>query len=89
MKKYIKIFGLAIAAVFTAPTNAQDHDIYKNIEFKMPQVKETNFPNRVVSIEQYGAKSGGIVKNTEAFRKAIVETNQKVAEKLQYQEESG
>lgn len=82
MKKYIKIFGLAIAAVFTAPTNAQDHDIYKNIEFKMPQVKETNFPNRVVSIEQYGAKSGGIVKNTEAFKKAIVETNQKGGGKI-------
>ncbi len=28
----------------------------------MPQVKETSFPNRVVSIAQYGAKWDGIFK---------------------------
>ena len=78
MKKYLKIFGLVVASVFTTNNFAQvPDDIYKNVEFNMPKVKETNFPNREVKITDFGAKSGGTVKNTEAINKAIAETSQK------------
>jgi polygalacturonase len=54
----------------------------------MPTVAETSFPATSVNIKNFGAVSGGIVKNTEAFRNAIDETSRKVAEQLSFQEES-
>ena len=45
--------------------------IYDGIEFNMPKVQTTSFPNYEVSITDFGAKDGGIIKNTDAFAKAI------------------
>ncbi|KAA5827990.1 glycoside hydrolase family 28 protein [Algibacter amylolyticus] len=56
---------------------SNDIDIYKGVEFDMPKVKTTSFPNYEVSITDFGAQSGGLVKNTEAFAKAINDVNAK------------
>lgn len=71
MKKSFKILGLVTAMLFSGQIYAQNLDIYKNIEFKMPQVAETSFPANTVSIKDFGGVAGGKVKNTEAFKKAI------------------
>ncbi|WP_313101385.1 glycoside hydrolase family 28 protein [Epilithonimonas sp.] len=78
MKKSIKILALSLAMLFSENAFAQSiADIYKGVEFKMPTVAETSFPTTSVNIKSYGAVSGGIIKNTEALRKAIDETSQK------------
>jgi polygalacturonase len=71
MKKSFKIIGLVAVMMFSGQMYAQNVDIYKNIEFKMPQVTETSFPSNTVSIKDFGGVSGGKVKNTEAFKKAM------------------
>jgi len=78
MKKSIKILALSLATLLSGNAFGQSiSDIYKNVEFKMPTVAETSFPATSVNIKNFGAVSGGIVKNTEAFKKAIDETSQK------------
>jgi lysophospholipase L1-like esterase len=46
-------------------------EIYRDIEFEMPQVVEPQIANNTVSIAEFGAVGDGIVLNTESFRKAI------------------
>lgn len=82
MKKTFKVIGLAAAMLFSGQIYAQNSDIYKNIEFKMPQVAETSFAANTVSITQYGGIAGGNVKNTEAFKKAIEDLSKKGGGKL-------
>ncbi|MCU7618796.1 glycoside hydrolase family 28 protein [Chryseobacterium sp. PBS4-4] len=71
MKKSFKIIGLVAAMMFSGQFYAQNTDIYKGIEFKMPKVAETSFSANTVSIKDFGGVAGGSVKNTEAFKKAI------------------
>ncbi|MBW7676153.1 glycoside hydrolase family 28 protein [Chryseobacterium chendengshani] len=71
MKKSFKIIGLVAAMMFSGQIYAQNVDIYKDIDFKMPQVAETSFSAYTVSIRDFGGVSGGKVKNTEAFKKAM------------------
>ncbi|MHA6279671.1 glycoside hydrolase family 28 protein [Salinimicrobium sp. CAU 1759] len=52
-------------------------EMYEGLEFEMPRVKETSFPDYSRSITEFGAQAGGIFKNTEAFKKAISEVNSK------------
>jgi len=82
MKKSFKIIGLIAVMLFSGQTYAQNLDIYKNIEFKMPQVSETSFPANTVSIKDFGGVSGGKIKNTEAFKKAIDALGKKGGGKL-------
>ena len=56
---------------------SNDIDIYHGIEFEMPEVKTTNFPDYEVRISDFGAVSGGLFKNTDAFAKAINNVNSK------------
>lgn len=51
--------------------------IYEGIEFDMPKVKVTAFPDFKVSIRDFGAVSDGITKNTEAIAKAIASVSEK------------
>lgn len=82
MKKSFKMIGFAAAMLFSGQIQAQNMDIYKNVEFKMPQVTETSFPVATVNITQYGGVAGGKVKNTEAFKKAIDDLSKKGGGKL-------
>ena len=51
----------------TAPAG----EIYRDVEFAMPQVTEPQIPNNTVSITDFGAVGDGVTLNTDAFRKAI------------------
>lgn len=51
----------------TAPAG----EIYRDIEFAMPQVIEPQIPGNTVSIADFGAIADGLTLNTDAFRKAI------------------
>jgi polygalacturonase len=82
MKKSFKIAGFLAVIMLSGQTKAQNMDIYKNIEFKMPQVAETAFTANTVTITQYGGTAGGKVKNTEAFKKAIEDLSKKGGGKL-------
>lgn len=70
MKKSLTIIGLVAVMMFSGQTYAQTPDIYKNIEFKMPQVAETSFAANTVSITQYGGIAGGNVKKYGSFQKS-------------------
>lgn len=51
----------------TAPAG----EIYRDVEFDMPQVIEPQIPNNTVSVTDFGAVGDGVTLNTDAFRKAI------------------
>lgn len=52
-------------------------DMYEGVEFDMPRVKETSFPDYEVSIADYGAVGDGTQSNTSAFADAIEEVSKK------------
>lgn len=85
MKKHA-IFKLGLAlfiCAFVNNLNAQtsglvnEETIYDGIEFSMPKVKTTSFPDYEVNITDFGAIADGITKNTEAFAKAIDDVSSK------------
>jgi polygalacturonase len=49
--------------------------IYEGIEFDMPKVRETNFPDFEKNIIEFGALGDGLTKNSEAFKSAIEAVN--------------
>jgi len=51
--------------------NSKSYDTYKNVEFKMPKVKEPVIPKNSVNLKDFGAVNGGYVLNTQAFAAAI------------------
>ena len=78
MKLSILKLGLICLTLFCAKNlEAQktaissENELYAGIEFEMPKVKTTKFPNYTANIKDFGAITGGLVKNTEAFEKAI------------------
>ena len=62
-----------------AAPSANDPDawVYEGIEFDMPRVKETSFPDYNVNITDFGAVGNGLTKNTEAFARAIADVSAK------------
>lgn len=79
----LKIALVLITLTFANQLNAQksnlidEETIYDGIEFSMPKIKTTQFPNYEVSITDFGAKGNGIIKNTDAFAKAIHDVSSK------------
>ena len=69
----------------TAQNNTQEissnqideSSIYDGVEFDMPKVKTTSFPDLTVSILDHGAVGDGVTKNTEAFAKTIAAVAEK------------
>lgn len=76
-KSIIKKGITLLAFAFFSTINAQnlveinEQTIYDGIEFNMPKVNVTRFPDYRVSITDFGAIAGGLAKNTDAFEKAI------------------
>lgn len=76
----VVLLGLAANAAF-----AQGYpydNLYENLPFKMPKVVRPVFPDREVSLLNYGAKGDGITLCTEAFRSAIADLEKKGGGKL-------
>src|ERR1035437_7048169 len=76
MKNTIKRTAfIALGAIIaTASVTAQKCDlkaVYKNLPFKMAELKPIKFPKNKVCITDFGAVGNGIVDNTDAFAKAI------------------
>lgn len=78
MQNPVKFFTIISFTLFSFVANAQlSHEklamdeVYSNVEFAMPRVKETSFPDFEVKITEFGAVGDGIFKNTEAIAKAI------------------
>ena len=79
-KTNFKALAAALFLIFGAGTieaQVSLEEMYEGLEFEMPRVKETSFPDYSRSITEFGAQAGGIFKNTEAFKKAILEVNSK------------
>ncbi|HYQ57372.1 MAG TPA: glycoside hydrolase family 28 protein [Draconibacterium sp.] len=53
------------------PVQTDSSGIYEGIEFEMPVIQEPEIPDYEVNITDFGAISGGIEMNTEAFAAAI------------------
>lgn len=75
----LKMVFALLLAVMALPAFAQLslEQVYEGIEFDMPRVRETSFPDFSKSIADYGAVGDGLTKNTAAFKAAIEEVNQK------------
>lgn len=77
----MKKLGLSILAVFVMGLiYAQEltlAQVYHGIEFDMPKVAEPQFPDYSVAITDFGAKQGGLIKNTEAIAAAITDVHNK------------
>jgi polygalacturonase len=69
----VLLSGVSIAQTQKSRTT----DLYRDLEFKMPVVKEPVIPSNTVSILEFGAVSGGQELCTAAFAKAIEALSQK------------
>ncbi len=79
MKLNPKLFNSLILglAVFSNLHSEQDNKLYEGIEFDMPRVVVPTFPDRSVSILDYGAIADGLTLNTQAFARAIEAISEK------------
>lgn len=86
LKQNVFFFSILFFGQFilTAQKNntLNEINIYNDIEFEMPKVKITDFPNYSVNILDFGAISGGLAKNTLAFAKAIKKVHAKGGGKI-------
>lgn len=73
MRKLLSLIfvGLMCLVAKAAGTGYPFEDVYKDLPFSMPRVTAPVFPDRSVSLTDYGAKGDGSTLCTEAFAKAI------------------
>ncbi|AHW58602.1 Polygalacturonase [Draconibacterium orientale] len=69
------VFAVGCTEKSAPPKTA--NNLYETIEFEMPIIQEPQIPDYAVSITDFGAISGGIEINTEAFAAAINEVTDK------------
>lgn len=89
MKKFefqlVKVFALMLLVSSckeqnqTTATEKKDliATIYEGVEFDMPKVKETSFPDFEASILDFGAIGDGLTSNTQVFADAIAHVSEK------------
>ena len=80
MKKNIRLgalLAMALCLNFAAEAQITDQEVYDGVEFDMPKVNGTKFPDFAKSIVEYGAVGDGLTKNSMAFKAAIEEVNAK------------
>ena len=63
--------AFAIGSLSMAAVDAAYAPYYENLPFEMPEVSAPAFPDRTVSLTDFGASNDGVTLNTEAFAKAI------------------
>ncbi|WP_373397072.1 hypothetical protein V8V91_21145 [Algoriphagus halophilus] len=68
---FLSLLVLVIRKDLIAQESIQS--IYDGVEFEMPKVKETRFPELEKSIVEFGAVGDGLTKNSNAFKAAIEE----------------
>lgn|GEM_PF-6412661 len=75
----LKTIYLLLLFSFVLPSFAQQtlESMYEGIEFDMPKVKETSFPDFEKKITEYGGVGDGIFKNSEVFKATIEAVNAK------------
>lgn len=80
---FIGLVALLIAGGYL-PASAQSggpiqdiNEVYADIEFDMPRVKEPTFKDYAVKITDFGAVADGLTENTQAFADAIENVSQK------------
>lgn len=61
---------LSSAAAFAGGNSTYSH-LYEGLPFEMPVIDRPNFPDRTVSLTDFGAVADGKTLNTDAFAKAI------------------
>ena len=71
LKAHAMLPGAAVSSESPREHGGPAGEIYRDLEFEMPQVIEPQIPLNSVSITDFGAVGDGIVLNTGAFRKAI------------------
>ncbi|MFV0566478.1 MAG: glycoside hydrolase family 28 protein [Flavobacteriaceae bacterium] len=76
VKKLILLI-LFCSSLLSAQNDITEQNIYEGLEFSMPQVKPTQFPDYTINIEDFGAIPNGLIKNTKAFEQAISHVNAK------------
>lgn len=80
-----KLFLTLLSMCFITATYAATKDysyLYRNLPFKMAEVKVASFPDRAVSLSDYKIKGDGKTKHTATIQKAIDELSAKGGGKL-------
>lgn len=78
----IAVYGCQGRTQTTSDDARSDDWLYGNIEFDMPRVEEPTFANNLVNIQDFGAVSDGVTKNTQAFADAIEAVSKKGGGKI-------
>lgn len=82
MKKnlFLLLFAFVIMSCATKSTDSTSYKyeyLYEDLPFDMPRVQRPTFPNRNVSLLDYGGNPDGITLNTEAFASAMKDLSEK------------
>ena len=68
-------FFIGFQAAVAQDIQPVEQSLYKNLEFKMPEVDAPSFPKFSVKITDFDAMGNGVFNNSEAFKKAIARVN--------------
>lgn len=71
MKKTTLSLLIIAIAITSSAQKKEIKRLYKDLPFKMAEIKPIKFPKNKLYITSFGAKADGIFDNTEAFAKAI------------------